>query len=48
IIIVVMKILIFITEKHDFNGAFSRTVIITTMKRETTPVGRCVIEKRIQ
>ncbi|CAF4983958.1 unnamed protein product [Rotaria sp. Silwood1] len=39
-------------EKHDFNGAFPRTFssssIITTMKRETTPSGRCVIEKQIQ
>ncbi|CAF4014188.1 unnamed protein product [Rotaria sp. Silwood1] len=35
-------------EKHDLNGAFPRTVIITTMKRETTPSGRCVIEKQIQ
>ncbi|CAF5123804.1 unnamed protein product, partial [Rotaria sp. Silwood1] len=39
-------------EKHDFNGAFPRTFssssIIATMKRETTPSGRCVIEKQIQ
>ncbi|CAF1502664.1 unnamed protein product [Rotaria sp. Silwood1] len=35
-------------EKHDLNGAFPRTVIITTMKRETIPTGRCVIEKQIQ
>ncbi|CAF1377509.1 unnamed protein product [Rotaria sp. Silwood1] len=35
-------------EKHGLNGAFPRTVIITTMKRETTPSGRCVIEKQIQ
>ncbi|CAF1006300.1 unnamed protein product [Rotaria sp. Silwood1] len=35
-------------EKHGLNGAFPRTVVITTMKRETTPSGRCVIEKQIQ
>ncbi|CAF5128318.1 unnamed protein product, partial [Rotaria sp. Silwood1] len=35
-------------EKHGLNGAFPRTFIITTMKRETTPSGRCVIEKQIQ
>ncbi|CAF1264111.1 unnamed protein product [Rotaria sp. Silwood1] len=35
------------TEKHGLNGTFPRTFIITTMKRETTPSRRCVIEKQI-
>ncbi|CAF1486662.1 unnamed protein product [Rotaria sp. Silwood1] len=35
-------------EKHALNAAFPRTVIITTMKQETTPSGRCIIEKQIQ
>ncbi|CAF3313137.1 unnamed protein product [Rotaria sp. Silwood2] len=35
-------------EKHGLNGEFPRTFIMTTMKRETIPSERCVIEKQIQ
>ena len=39
-------------EKHGLNRAvprtFSSSSMITTMQRETTPSGRCVIEKKIQ
>ncbi|CAM4904777.1 unnamed protein product [Rotaria socialis] len=39
-------------KEHGINGAFSRTVssssMMTTMKRETTPSRRCVIERKSQ
>ncbi|CAF1370088.1 unnamed protein product [Adineta steineri] len=39
-------------EQHGFDGAFpktfSSTSMMTTMQRETTPSGKCVIEKKIQ
>lgn len=39
-------------EQHGLNGAFPRTFssssMITTMKRETTPSGKCIIERKIQ
>jgi len=39
-------------EQHGFNSAFPRTFSssskITTIQRETTPSGQCIIEKRIE
>jgi hypothetical protein len=39
-------------EQHGFNGAFPRTFssssMITTIQRETTPSGNCIIEKKVQ
>jgi hypothetical protein len=39
-------------EQHGLNSAFPRTFasssMITTIQRETTPSGQCVIEKKVQ
>ncbi len=39
-------------EKHGLKGAFPSTFssssMITTMQRETTPSGKCLIEKKVQ